>query len=92
MYLRKTVGFSLIEPCVKPPAIWADISRKIPLRWNGLNMRKAEKNQKKCKRNVTGPVTIPNWSFPREDISLKESAFQIALAIRSEVLDLSKRN
>ncbi len=33
-------------------------------------------------------VTILNWSFPREDISLKECAFQIALAIREEVLDL----
>ena len=37
---------------------------------------------------LTGPVTILNWSFPREDISLKESALQIALAIREEVLDL----
>jgi 5-methyltetrahydropteroyltriglutamate--homocysteine methyltransferase len=37
---------------------------------------------------LTGPVTILNWSFPREDISLKESAQQIALAIRDEVLDL----
>ena len=39
---------------------------------------------------LTGPVTILNWSFPREDISLKESAWQIALAIREEVLDLEK--
>lgn len=37
---------------------------------------------------LTGPVTILNWSFPREDISLKESTEQIALAIRDEVLDL----
>ena len=37
---------------------------------------------------LTGPVTILNWSFPREDISLKETALQIALAIREEVLDL----
>ena len=37
---------------------------------------------------LTGPVTILNWSFPREDIPLKECAFQIALAIREEVLDL----
>ena len=36
------------------------------------------------------PVTILNWSFPREDISLKESTYQIALAIRDEVLDLEK--
>ena len=37
---------------------------------------------------LTGPVTILNWSFPREDISIKESTNQIALAIRDEVLDL----
>lgn len=39
---------------------------------------------------LTGPITILNWSFPRDDISLKESAFQIALAVRNEVLDLEK--
>ena len=37
---------------------------------------------------LTGPVTILNWSFPREDISIRESIAQIALAIRDEVLDL----
>ena len=37
---------------------------------------------------LTGPVTILNWSFPREDISLKESTLQLALAIQEEVLDL----
>lgn len=36
----------------------------------------------------TGPITTLNWSFPCEDISLKEYAYQIALAIREEVLDL----
>ena len=39
---------------------------------------------------LTGPVTILNWSFPREDISLKTQVMQIALAIREEVLDLEK--
>ena len=39
---------------------------------------------------LTGPVTILNWSFPREDISLSECAFQIGLAIREEVLDLEE--
>ena len=37
---------------------------------------------------LTGPVTILNWSFPRVDISLKEMMYQIALAIKEEVLDL----
>ena len=39
---------------------------------------------------LTGPVTILNWSFPREDISIKESVYQITLAIRDEVLDLER--
>jgi methionine synthase II (cobalamin-independent) len=39
---------------------------------------------------LTGPVTILNWSFSREDIPLKRQALQIALAIREEVLDLEK--
>ena len=45
---------------------------------------------KPMKGMLTGPVTILNWSFPREDISLKESTYQIALAIRDEVLDLER--
>lgn len=39
---------------------------------------------------LTGPVTILNRSFPREDISLKTQVMQIALAIREEVLELEK--
>ena len=46
--------------------------------------------KKQVKGMLTGPVTILNWSFPREDISIKESISQIALAIRDEVLDLEK--
>ena len=46
--------------------------------------------QKPVKGMLTGPVTILNWSFPREDISLRESTLQIALAIREEVLDLER--
>lgn len=47
--------------------------------------------EKPVKGMLTGPVTILNWSFPREDISLSEMAFQIGLAIREEVLDLEKQ-
>lgn len=39
---------------------------------------------------LTGPVTIQNWSFPREDVSLQEMAYQIGIAIREEVYDLEK--
>lgn len=72
---------------VKPPIIWGDVSRKgaITVEWS--KFAKSCTN-KPVKGMLTGPVTILNWSFPREDISIKESILQIALAIRDEVLDL----
>ncbi|WP_294450570.1 5-methyltetrahydropteroyltriglutamate--homocysteine S-methyltransferase [uncultured Ruminococcus sp.] len=73
--------------CVKPPVVWGDISRAKPMtvKWSKFAQSLTDKP---VKGMLTGPVTILNWSFPREDISLKESAMQIALAIRDEVLDL----
>lgn len=73
--------------CVKPPVVWGDISRAKPMtvKWS---VYAQSLTKKPMKGMLTGPVTILNWSFPREDISLKESAYQIALAIREEVLDL----
>ena len=73
--------------CVKPPIIWGDVSRKksITVEWS---VYANSCTDKPVKGMLTGPVTILNWSFPREDISLKESTLQIALAIRDEVLDL----
>ena len=73
--------------CVKPPVIWGDISRAKPMtvKWSTYAQSLTEKPMKGM---LTGPVTILNWSFPREDITLRESALQIALAIREEVLDL----
>ena len=73
--------------CVKPPIIWGDVSRKKPItvEWS---VYADSCTDKPVKGMLTGPVTILNWSFPREDISLKESTLQIALAIRDEVLDL----
>ena len=73
--------------CVKPPIIWGDVSRKhsITVKWSKFAKSCTDKP---VKGMLTGPVTILNWSFPREDISIKESTLQIALAIRDEVLDL----
>ena len=73
--------------CVKPPVIWGDVYREKPITvfWSVYAQSKTEKLMKGM---LTGPVTILNWSFPREDISIKESISQIALAIRDEVLDL----
>ena len=75
--------------CVKPPVVWGDVSRKnaITVGWSTFAQNCTKKPMKGM---LTGPVTILNWSFPREDISLKTQTLQIALAIREEVLDLEK--
>lgn len=75
--------------CVKPPIIVSDVSRSEPLTVD-LSVYAQSLSAKPVKGMLTGPVTILNWSFPREDIPLAESAFQIALAIREEVLDLER--
>lgn len=74
---------------VKPPIIWGDVYRKKPItvKWSVYAQSQTKKIMKGM---LTGPVTILNWSFPREDTSIKESISQIALAIRDEVLDLEK--
>ena len=73
--------------CVKPPIIWGDVYRRNPItvEWS---VYAQSLTKKPMKGMLTGPVTILNWSFPREDISIKESIAQIALASRDEVLDL----
>lgn len=73
--------------CVKPPIIWGDVYRENPItvEWSVYAQSLTKKIMKGM---LTGPVTILNWSFPREDISIKESISQIALAIRDEVLEL----
>lgn len=73
--------------CVKPPIIWGDVSRPEPMTvsWSVYAQSLTDHPMKGM---LTGPVTILNWSFPREEISVKESTYQIALAIRDEVLDL----
>lgn len=73
--------------CVKPPIIWGDVARKGPITVD-YTVYAQKLTDKPVKGMLTGPVTILNWSFPREDISLRNSALQIALAIREEVLDL----
>jgi len=75
--------------CVKPPIIFGDVKRIRP-----ITVKYSEYAQSLTKKPVkgmlTGPVTILNWSFPREDISLQEMAYQIGIAIREEVCDLEK--
>ena len=73
--------------CVKPPIIFGDVKRTAPITV-AYSAYAQSLTQKPVKGMLTGPVTILNWSFPREDISLKEMAYQIGIAIREEVLDL----
>ena len=89
VFTEKAWVLSYGTRCVKPPIIWGDVSRKesITVRWSVFAQ---SCTSKPVKGMLTGPVTILNWSFPREDISLKKSTLQIALAIRDEVLDLEK--
>ncbi|PJM74754.1 5-methyltetrahydropteroyltriglutamate--homocysteine S-methyltransferase [Bifidobacterium simiarum] len=73
--------------CVKPPVVWGDVSRANPItvKWSSYAQSKTDHV---VKGMLTGPVTILNWSWPREDITHEAQTTQLALAIRDEVLDL----
>ncbi len=75
---------------VKPPIIFGDVKRIRPITVEYITHAQGL-TDKPVKGMLTGPVTILNWSFPREDLSLREIAYQIALAIRQEVKDLEAR-
>ena len=75
--------------CVKPPIIFGDISRPKPITIEWSKYAQSLTN-KPMKGMLTGPVTILNWSFVRDDIPRFVVCNQIALAIREEVLDLEK--
>ncbi|WOG98214.1 hypothetical protein DCAR_0417555 [Daucus carota subsp. sativus] len=75
--------------CVKPPIIYGDVSRPKPMTvfWSS----KAQSMTKRpMKGMLTGPVTILNWSFVRNDQPRSETCYQIALSIKDEVEDLEK--
>ena len=73
--------------CVKPPIIFGDVKRIRPITVSYSEYAQSL-TSRPVKGMLTGPVTILNWSFPREDVSLKEMADQIGIAIRDEVCDL----
>ncbi len=75
--------------CVKPPFIYGDISRPEPMTVEWITYAQS-KTEKVMKGMLTGPVTILNWSFVRDDIPRSEVSKQIALAIADEVDDLQK--
>lgn len=75
--------------CVKPPVIFGDVSRpkEMTVAW----AKYAQSQTKKIMKGMlTGPITILQWSFVRDDQPRKETALQIAFAIRDEVCDLEK--
>ncbi len=75
--------------CVKPPVIFGDVSRPadMTVRWSSFAQANTEKLMKGM---LTGPVTILQWSFVRDDQPRSETTYQIALAIRDEVVALEK--
>ena len=75
--------------CVKPPVIFGDVSRPAPMtvRWSQYAQTLTSKPMKGM---LTGPVTILQWSFVRDDQPRETTCRQIALALRDEVLDLEK--
>ncbi len=75
--------------CVKPPVIYGDVSRPhaMTVRWSRFAQSLTEKPMKGM---LTGPVTVLQWSFVRDDQPRADTCRQIALALRDEVLDLEK--
>jgi 5-methyltetrahydropteroyltriglutamate--homocysteine methyltransferase len=75
--------------CVKPPVIVGDVERKKPMTVYYTQYAQSL-TQKLVKGMLTGPVTILQWSFVRNDQPRSETCTQIAFAIRDEVTDLEK--
>ncbi|KAJ4872700.1 5-methyltetrahydropteroyltriglutamate--homocysteine methyltransferase 1 [Raphanus sativus] len=75
--------------CVKPPVIYGDVSRPkaMTVFWSAMAQSMTSRPMKGM---LTGPVTILNWSFVRNDQPRHETCYQIALAIKDEVEDLEK--
>jgi 5-methyltetrahydropteroyltriglutamate--homocysteine methyltransferase len=73
--------------CVKPPILFGDIRRPAPMTVEWITYA-AGLTARPMKGMLTGPVTILNWSFVRDDQPRADTCRQLALAIRAEVLDL----
>ncbi|WP_457664849.1 5-methyltetrahydropteroyltriglutamate--homocysteine S-methyltransferase [Thiolapillus sp.] len=75
--------------CVKPPVLFGDVSRPRPMTVDWTRYAQSL-TDKPMKGMLTGPVTILNWSFVRDDQPRAETCRQLALALREEVLDLEQ--
>ncbi|MDH6180697.1 5-methyltetrahydropteroyltriglutamate--homocysteine methyltransferase [Microbacteriaceae bacterium SG_E_30_P1] len=73
--------------CTRPSILWGDVSRPAPItvEWSTYTQ---SLTYKPVKGMLTGPVTILAWSFVRDDQPLRETANQVALALRDEIADL----
>ena len=73
--------------CVKPPILFGDVARPAPMtvRWSAYAQ---SLTGKPVKGMLTGPVTMLQWSFVRDDLAREEVCRQLALALQDEVLDL----
>ncbi|MBN2289659.1 MAG: 5-methyltetrahydropteroyltriglutamate--homocysteine S-methyltransferase [Candidatus Glassbacteria bacterium] len=88
-FLKKGWVVSYGSRCVKPPVIYGDVSRpgQMTVEWSQFAQSLTARPMKGM---LTGPATILNWSFVRDDIPRSEVCFQVALAVRDEVADLEK--
>lgn len=88
-YLFTRLGWvqSYGSRCVKPPVIWGDVARPAPMtvRWSAFAQSLTDRPMKGM---LTGPVTMLQWSFVRDDLPRETVCRQIALALRDEVHDL----
>ena len=75
--------------CVKPPVIFGDVSRPAPMTV-GWSTFAQSLTKKPMKGMLTGPVTVLQWSFVRDDQPRADTCLQIALALRDEVADLER--
>ncbi len=75
--------------CVKPPLIYGDVAHAQPITTEWIRYAQSL-TSKPVKGMLTGPVTMLNWSFVRDDQSRSETCLQLALAIRDEVLALEQ--
>lgn len=75
--------------CVKPPIIYGDVWRTKPMTVDWIHYAQSL-TQKPMKGMLTGPVTMLQWSFVRDDQPCRDTCLQIALALRDEVVDLEQ--
>lgn len=75
--------------CVKPPLLYGNVKRKAPMTLSWITYAQSL-SDKPLKGMLTGPVTILNWSFVRNDIPKSDVAYEVARAISDEIDDLQR--